>query len=110
MWHYVIPLLGSIPAYVIWAYASSNPGQTTVGPLALYGMAFLAQLPIISQPILVAYRTATLYGATEQAVGVSVAFAAMSIASIIAPQVRITQTAASQTNKSSIRANRIFCF
>jgi hypothetical protein len=56
--------------------------------MALYGMAFLANLVIIAQPVLVAYRTSTLYGATEQAVGVAFAFAAVSIGSIIAPQVR----------------------
>ncbi|KAL6241694.1 hypothetical protein RBB50_011476 [Rhinocladiella similis] len=86
MWHFVLPLLASFPAQVVWVYASTNPGQTTISPLSLYGMAFLVQLPIIAQPVLLTYRTATLYSATEQAVGVSVAFAAMSIASIIAPQ------------------------
>lgn len=86
MWHYILPLLACVPAWGVWVYASTNPSQTTVAPLSLYGMAFLLQLPIIAQPVLLSYRTATLYGATEQAVGVSVAFAAVSIASIIAPQ------------------------
>lgn len=86
MWHFNLPLLASLPGQLVWVYASTNPGQTTIAPLSLYGMAFLVQLPIIAQPILLAYRTATLYSATEQAVGVSVAFAAMSIASIVAPQ------------------------
>lgn len=87
MWHYLVPLLASVPGYAIWTWASGHPNQHTVKPLSLYGVAFLAQLPIIGQPILMAYRTSTLYGATEQAVGTGVAFAAMSIASIIAPQV-----------------------
>ena len=93
MWHFNIPLLGSLTGLAVWVYASVNPDQTNIAPLSLYGMAFLIQLPIIAQPILLSYRTATLYGATEQAVGVSVAFAAMSIASIIAPQMYPTSDA-----------------
>lgn len=87
MWHYLVPLLASVPGYAVWTWASGHAHQTAINPISLYGMAFLAQLPIIAQPILVAYRTSTLYGATEQAVGTGVTFAAMSIASIIAPQV-----------------------
>ncbi|KAF7588653.1 hypothetical protein BBP40_005404 [Aspergillus hancockii] len=93
MWHYLLPLLACIPAFATWTWASSHPGQTTIQPVSLYGMAFLANLVIIGQPVLVAYRTSTLYGATEQAVGVAFAFAAVSIGSIIAPQMYPTTDA-----------------
>ena len=41
-----------------------------------------------AQPAALAYRSSTLYGASEQAVGGATAVAALSIASIIGPQVR----------------------
>lgn len=54
----------------------------------MYGMAFLGQMVVVSQPIVLSYRTSTLYGAAEQAVGGAAAVASLTIASIIAPQVR----------------------
>jgi hypothetical protein len=42
----------------------------------------------IAQPAALSYRSATLYGAAEQAVGGAIAIASLSIASIIGPQVR----------------------
>lgn len=42
---------------------------------------------VVAQPIILSYRSATLYGAAEQSVGTSAAVASLSIASIIAPQV-----------------------
>ena len=42
----------------------------------------------IAQPAALAYGSSTLYGASEQAVGGATAVAALSIASIIGPQVR----------------------
>ncbi|KIW23934.1 uncharacterized protein PV07_09681 [Cladophialophora immunda] len=86
LWHYIIPLLGCIPAYSIWTWSSGHPHQHSVKPIALYGVAFLAQMPTFAQPSLIAYRTSTLYGASEQAIGTAATFAALSIGSIIAPQ------------------------
>jgi hypothetical protein len=86
MWHFIIPVLGSIPCYAVWTYTSLHPGTHTISYISMYGMAFLGQLLLVSQPVLLSYRSATLYGAAEQAVGTSIAVAALSIASIIAPQ------------------------
>lgn len=86
MWHFIIPVLGSIPCYAIWTYTSLHPDTHSISYMSMYGMAFLGQLLLVSQPVLLSYRSATLYGAAEQAVGTSIAVAALSIASIIAPQ------------------------
>lgn len=58
-----------------------------IKPIALFGLAFLGNLVSIAQPAALAYRSSTLYGASEQAVGGATAVAALSIASIIGPQV-----------------------
>ncbi|KAL2864409.1 major facilitator superfamily domain-containing protein [Aspergillus lucknowensis] len=86
MWHFNIPVLASIPCYAVWTYTSSHAGEHNISYISMYGMAFLGQLLLLSQPVLLSYRSATLYGAAEQAVGTSIAVAALSIASIIAPQ------------------------
>lgn len=52
---------------------------------------FLLLLPGMcrpAQPVLLSYRSSTLYGAAEQAVGGAAAVASLSIASIMGPQVR----------------------
>lgn len=85
MWHFVVPVIASIPCYAVWTYYSSHPEQHNISYLAMYGVAFLGQLLLLAQPVLLSYRSATLYGAAEQAVGTSIAVAALSIASIIAP-------------------------
>ena len=89
MWHYIVPVVASIPCYAVWTYVATHPAArgTTIGTLSLYGMAFLGQLVLISQPVVLSYRSSTLYGAAEQAVGGAAAVASLSIASIIAPQV-----------------------
>jgi len=89
MWHFLLPVICSIPCYAVWTFVGLNPSarDTSIGTLALYGMAFLGQMPLISQPVVLSYRSSTLYGATEQAVGGAAAVASLSIASIIAPQV-----------------------
>lgn len=87
MWHYLVPVAGSIPCYAVWTYVSMNKGETSISYMSMYGMAFLGQLLLLGQPVMLAYRTSTLYGAAEQAVGTSTTMAALSIASIIAPQV-----------------------
>lgn len=86
VWHFIIPVLGSIPCYAVWTYTSLHPGTHSISYMSMYGMAFLGQLLLVSQPVLLSYRSATLYGAAEQAVCTSIAVAALSIASIIAPQ------------------------
>lgn len=87
MWHYLIPALGAIPCFAVWTYVGHNHSYGDISPIALYGLAFLGNLVSIAQPAALAYRTSTLYGASEQAVGGASAVAALSIASIIGPQV-----------------------
>ena len=87
MWHYLIPTLGAIPCFAVWTYVASRHSYGNIEPIALYGLAFLGNLVSIAQPAALAYRTSTLYGASEQAVGGASAVAALSIASIIGPQV-----------------------
>ena len=88
MWHFIVPVAASIPCYAVWTYAGSHPHDTSISYISMYGMAFLGQLLLVAQPVLLSYRSSTLYGAAEQAVGTSTAAASLSIASIIAPQVR----------------------
>ena len=88
MWHFIVPVAASIPCYAVWTYAGSHPHDTSISYISMYGMAFLGQLLLVAQPVLLSYRSSTLYGAAEQAVGTSTAVASLSIASIIAPQVR----------------------
>jgi hypothetical protein len=54
--------------------------------MALYGMAFLGGMCRPAQPVLLSYRSNTLYGAAEQAVGGAATVASLSIASIMGPQ------------------------
>jgi hypothetical protein len=85
MWHYLLPVFGAVPGYAVWTYASSHPGNN-ISNIALYGMAYLGQLVLISQPVALSYRSSSLYGASEQAVGSASIVAALSIASILGPQ------------------------
>ena len=87
MWHYLLPVLGSIPCFAIWTYVGSHQSYMGIKPIALYGIAFLGNLVSIAQPAALAYRTSTAYGAAEQAVGVASGVAALSISSIIGPQI-----------------------
>ena len=75
---------------------SINESYGNIKPIALYGLAFLGKSVSICQPAALAYRSSTLYGATEQAVGGAVAVASLSIGSIIGPQVR------RQTNRTAV--------
>ncbi|KFZ12117.1 hypothetical protein V501_04379 [Pseudogymnoascus sp. VKM F-4519 (FW-2642)] len=86
MWHFIVPVAASIPCYAVWTYAGSHPNEHTISYMSMYGMAFLGQLLLVAQPVLLSYRSSTLYGAAEQAVGTSTAVASLSIASIIVPQ------------------------
>lgn len=65
----------------------SRQSYSGINPIALYGVAFLGNLVSISQPAALTYRTSTAYGAAEQAVGVASGVAALSISSIIGPQI-----------------------
>jgi hypothetical protein len=104
MWHYLIPAAAAIPCFAVWTYVGSREDFSGISPIALYGLAFLGTFPpsvwswrksliitgnlvSIAQPAALAYRSSTLYGASEQAVGGATAVAALSIASIIGPQV-----------------------
>jgi len=88
MWHYLFPVICAIPGYAVWTYVGTHPDarDTQISTIALYGMAFLGQMVLVSQPVVLSYRSSTLYGAAEQAVGGAAAVASLSIASIIAPQ------------------------
>lgn len=87
MWHYLLPVLASIPCFGIWTYVGSHQSYMGINPIALYGIAFLGNLVSIAQPAALSYRTSTAYGAAEQAVGVASGVAALSISSIIGPQI-----------------------
>lgn len=87
MWHSIIPVSASIPCYAVWTYQGYQSDSSTISNMPLYGMAFLGQLLLMAQPVMLSYRSSTLYGAAEQAVGTSVTVGALSISSIIAPQV-----------------------
>ena len=93
MWHYILPVIATIPGYGVWTYVSIHPEirDNGISAISLYGMAFLGQMVLISQPIVLSYRTSTLYGAAEQAVGSAAAVASLTIASIIGPQVKLPQ-------------------
>jgi hypothetical protein len=87
MWHYLIPVMCAIPCFGVWTYVGSNQSYGSIQPIALYGLAFLGNMVSIAQPAALAYRTSTVYGAAEQAVGVASGVAALSISSIIGPQI-----------------------
>lgn len=87
MWHYMIPIIIALPCFATWTYVSSKQSYGNIKPIALYGLAFLGKSVSICQPAALAYRSSTLYGATEQAVGGAVAVASLSVGSIIGPQI-----------------------
>lgn len=89
MWHYILPAMGAIPCFAVWAYVGVHESFSGIKPIALYGLAFLGNLVSIAQPAALTYRSSTLYGAAEQAVGGAIAVASLSIASIIGPQASI---------------------
>ena len=84
MWHYIVPVMIALPRYATWTYASSHPGHG-ISALSLYGLSFLGQMVQLGSPILLSYRTTTLYGACEQAVGGAATMASGCIANILAP-------------------------
>ncbi|KAF2164820.1 hypothetical protein M409DRAFT_24725 [Zasmidium cellare ATCC 36951] len=87
MWHYLLPVLGAIPCFAVWTYVAAHRSLEGLKPITLYGLAFLGNLVSIAQPAALSYRSSTLYGAAEQAVGGATAVAALSISSIIGPQI-----------------------
>ncbi|KAK8038687.1 hypothetical protein PG993_007098 [Apiospora rasikravindrae] len=86
MWHYVLPLLGTIPCYAIWTSVSAGQSFGGLSGISLYGLAYLGHLTSVAQPAAIAYRSSTLYGASEQAVGSGIQIGALYVASIISPQ------------------------
>lgn len=87
MWHFVLPAVGAIPCYAIWTWASAQQSFGGVSDISLYGLMYLGQLSSIAQPVAIAYRSSTLYGASEQAVGGGIQIGAIFLASILSPQV-----------------------
>lgn len=87
MWHYLIPLLLALPCFAVWTHVARNESYGSIKPISLYGIVYLGKWVSIAQPAALAYRTSSLYGASEQAVGGAAAVAALSISSIIGPQV-----------------------
>ena len=88
MWHFVLPALGAIPCYAVWTWASAYQSFGELSNISLYCMMYLGQLSSIAQPVAIAYRSSTLYGASEQAVGGGIQIGAIFLASILSPQVR----------------------
>ncbi|KAL6248637.1 hypothetical protein RBB50_004892 [Rhinocladiella similis] len=68
MWHYILPAMGAIPCFAVWAYVGVHESFSGIKPIALYGLAFLGNLVSIAQPAALTYRSSTLYGAAEQAI------------------------------------------
>jgi len=87
MWHYLLPVIAAIPCFAIYTHVASHQNFGGISPISLYGLGFLGNLVPIAQPAALAYRSSTLYGASEQAIGGATAIASLSIASIIGPQV-----------------------
>ena len=87
MWHYIFLLLGVVPCYGLWTYVSVHKSFGGISPISLYGMCYLGHLVSVAQPVALSYRTSTLYGAAEGAVGAASIISALYIASIISPQV-----------------------
>ena len=90
MWHYVLLVACAIPCYGVWTYISSHPNTHHIAPITMYGLSYLGHMVSVAQPTALSYRSSTLYGAAEQAVGGAATIASLSIASIISPQVRHT--------------------
>lgn len=88
IWHSTIPILVSLPCFAVWMSVSARKSFSGISPIALYGMAFLGKFLSVCSPPFLSYRSATLYGASEQAVGVATTLASVSIAAIIGPQVQ----------------------
>jgi hypothetical protein len=88
MWHFIFCMVCCIPCYAVWMHTSTHPHLigTTISVSSLYGMAFLGGMCRPAQPVLYSYRSLTLYGASEQAVGGAATVASLSIASIMGPQ------------------------
>ncbi len=87
MWHLLILVLLSFPCFAVYLWVGSHHGQQTVSPTSMYGLIYLGQLAMAGQPIVASYRSITLYGAAEQAVGLASTAAGLTIAGIIGPQV-----------------------
>ncbi|KAJ9616416.1 hypothetical protein H2200_000134 [Cladophialophora chaetospira] len=87
IWHYIIPAAMAIPCFAIWTHVATQKSFGNMTPIQLYGLAYLGNMVSIAQPAALAYRTSTLYGASEQAIGGATAVASLSIASIIGPQI-----------------------
>ncbi|KAK8087373.1 hypothetical protein PG994_002347 [Apiospora phragmitis] len=74
------------PCYATWTWASARQSFGGLSNFSLYGLAFLGHLTSVAQPAALSYRSNTLYGATEQAVGSGIMIGALYLASIISPQ------------------------
>ncbi|KAK7980273.1 hypothetical protein PG989_012730 [Apiospora arundinis] len=86
MWHFVLPILFALPCYIAWTWASAHQSFGGISSVSIYGLAFLGHLSSITQPVMLSYRSSTLYGAAEQAVGGGIQISAVYLASIISPQ------------------------
>ncbi|KAK8130596.1 hypothetical protein PG999_002976 [Apiospora kogelbergensis] len=86
MWHFVLPILFALPCYATWTHASAQRSFGGMSGLSIYGLAYLGHLTSIAQPVMLSYRSSTLYGSTEQAVGGGLQIASQYLASIISPQ------------------------
>ncbi|KAK7977041.1 hypothetical protein PG988_004531 [Apiospora saccharicola] len=88
MWHYVLPNILAIPCCAVWTWASAHQSFGGLSNVSLYGLMYLGHLSSIAQPVAIAYRSSTLYGASEQAVGGGIQIGAIFLATMLSPQVQ----------------------
>lgn len=86
-WHYVLLVCFAVPCYGTWTWVSARKDFAPLSGITIYGLTYLGHLTSIAQPVALSFRTSTLYGAAEQAVGGGVQIGALYLASIISPQV-----------------------
>ncbi|KAK5118472.1 hypothetical protein LTR62_002987 [Meristemomyces frigidus] len=88
MWHFIFCMACAVPCYAVWLHPSLHPELrgTVISVTSLYGVAYLGGMTRPAQPVLYSYRSSTLYGAGEQAIGGGATVASLSIASIMGPQ------------------------
>ncbi|KAF2162503.1 hypothetical protein M409DRAFT_27127 [Zasmidium cellare ATCC 36951] len=75
-WHILLPFVAAIPCFAVWTHVAANTSFGNISPMSLYGLAFLGHTVSFANPCLLSYRSSTLYGASEQALGGALALGA----------------------------------
>ncbi|KAF2167605.1 hypothetical protein M409DRAFT_22407 [Zasmidium cellare ATCC 36951] len=86
MWHYLLCIVVASPCYIVFVYIGAKQSFSGISPLSVWGCSFLSDKVTLAQPAALTFRSMTLYGASEQAIGGAVTLAGLSVASIIGPQ------------------------